>query len=157
MTEAPRIDVDGRHRKAATTYWGTLPGMSDDPEGELAEAFATFEAAQIASLEAVTRELAAEREKFTMHTAEVGAWLSLIADQFGINTGDVRSTCSLIADGVSRALIAEQRLAIAEEAFERIGGLVDLNLTANPTSAMTAMREIARTTLAKLKDTTENG
>ncbi len=44
------------------------------------------------------RELAQEREKFIMHTAEVGAWLAAFADLFGVKVETVATACIQIYD-----------------------------------------------------------
>lgn len=61
-----------------------------------------------AALEQSQREVAVERERFTMHTAEVHAWLSGLAQTFGLPGGDVRTTCSAIMDAADK-LKAEYR------------------------------------------------
>ena len=55
-------------------------------------------AALRAQIETLTRDLATERERFIMHTAEVSAWLSALADIFGIKAENVREACSMIYD-----------------------------------------------------------
>lgn len=48
------------------------------------------------------RDLAEAREKFTMHTAAVGAWLGALSSEFGIamdgETLDVQTACTKIMD-----------------------------------------------------------
>lgn len=59
-----------------------------------------------AELEQTKLELAREREKFIMHTAEVGAWLSLLTATFGVTADNVRDACSKVIDA---ATLMQQR------------------------------------------------
>lgn len=49
--------------------------------------------ALIEEVKSLRLELAKEREKFLMHTAEVGAWLSTLADLFDARGVNVSETC----------------------------------------------------------------
>lgn len=78
-------------------------------------------------VERLRTELAAEREKFLMHTAEVGAWLSALADVFGVKATTVKDSCSQIYDAaktLKTAVAAErERCAlVARDTIHRIEG-----------------------------------
>lgn len=78
-----------------------------DPHGECAH--------EIMRLQ---KELAVEREKFLMHTAEVSAWLSVLGDVFGVKAETVRDSCSQIFDAAKamRAANAELERMISPRA-----------------------------------------
>ena len=70
--------------------------------------------------------LATEREKFTMHTAEVNAWLALLAEAFGVNEEKISEACSAIHDAaISQAATIESlqaRLGYHKEFAELFDG-----------------------------------
>lgn len=101
--------IEDNHNVRREAQWIDGPSHTRRLEDAALAALTTA----INQLDEARAELAAEREKFTMHTAEVGAWLALLTEVFGIEADNVRDACSKVYDA------AKEARAVALEAAEK--------------------------------------
>lgn len=112
---APKVAVYRYEDTLVFEYTSVAPNSKTNPirsvwrggtrneADQIAAALAASRAEQIAGMR---KELAASREKFTMHTAHVHAWFSALVQELGIakegETVDVATACSKAMDEIAK-------------------------------------------------------